>query len=73
GIPPYRVFSNRELAGIARARPRTREALAALAGVGPAKLESFAREILERIEAASAAPDPPATPQLAEAPQAAKT
>ncbi|HVS10710.1 MAG TPA: HRDC domain-containing protein [Planctomycetota bacterium] len=73
GIPPYRVFSNRELAGIARARPRTREALAALPGVGPAKLESFAREILERIEAASAAPEPPASAQLAEAPRAAKT
>jgi len=65
GIPPYRVFSNRELAGIARARPRTGEALAALPGVGPAKLESFAREILERIQAESAAP--------AESPQPVET
>jgi DNA helicase-2/ATP-dependent DNA helicase PcrA len=47
GVPPYVVFHDRTLAEIARQRPRTRTGLFAIDGVGPAKLERYADEILE--------------------------
>jgi DNA helicase II / ATP-dependent DNA helicase PcrA len=46
GIPPYVVFHDRTLAEIARRRPRSPEELAAVAGVGPTKLERYATEVL---------------------------
>jgi DNA helicase-2/ATP-dependent DNA helicase PcrA len=46
GIPPYVVFHDRTLAEIARRRPRSPEELAAVAGVGPTKLERYAKEVL---------------------------
>jgi DNA helicase II / ATP-dependent DNA helicase PcrA len=46
GIPPYVVFHDRTLAEIARQRPQTRTGLFAIDGVGPAKLERYAEEIL---------------------------
>ena len=47
GVPPYVVFHDRTLAEIARQRPRTRTGLFAIDGVGPAKLERYADEILD--------------------------
>jgi DNA helicase-2/ATP-dependent DNA helicase PcrA len=46
GIPPYVVFHDRTLAEIARRRPRSPEELATVAGVGPTKLERYAKEVL---------------------------
>jgi DNA helicase-2/ATP-dependent DNA helicase PcrA len=45
-VPPYVVFHDRTLAEIARQRPRTRTGLFAIDGVGPAKLERYADEVL---------------------------
>ena len=46
-VPPFHVFGNRVLAAIADARPRSRDELAEIAGVGPRKLERYADEVLE--------------------------
>ncbi len=51
-VPPFHVFHNRVLAAIADARPRSREELAGIAGVGPTKLERYGDEVLDVIAAA---------------------
>ncbi len=45
-VPPYVVFHDRTLEAIAAARPSTRTALAEISGVGPAKLEAYAADVL---------------------------
>ncbi|MDP8910709.1 MAG: HRDC domain-containing protein [Actinomycetota bacterium] len=45
-VPPFHVFGNPTLDAIARARPQTLEELAAVPGVGPAKLERYGDEVL---------------------------
>ena len=44
--PPYVIFHNSTLAEIVRRQPQTREQLAEVPGVGPAKLERYADELL---------------------------
>ncbi len=46
GVPPYCVVQNASIEQIARERPRTRDELAAIKGLGPARLEKYASEIL---------------------------
>jgi DNA helicase-2/ATP-dependent DNA helicase PcrA len=46
GVPAYVVFHDRTLAEIAERGCRDRAALAAISGVGPAKLERYADEVL---------------------------
>jgi DNA helicase II / ATP-dependent DNA helicase PcrA len=46
GVPAYVVFHDRTLAEIAERRPRDRADLASVGGVGPAKLERYADEVL---------------------------
>jgi DNA helicase II / ATP-dependent DNA helicase PcrA len=46
GVPAYVVFHDRTLDEIARRRPGSTGELAAVPGVGPAKLERYAREVL---------------------------
>jgi DNA helicase-2/ATP-dependent DNA helicase PcrA len=46
-VPPYVVFHNTVLAAIADARPRSRDELAEISGVGPAKLERYGDDVLE--------------------------
>jgi DNA helicase-2/ATP-dependent DNA helicase PcrA len=52
-VPPFHVFHNRVLDAIARARPRSRDELAAVPGIGPAKLERYGEQVLEVVAAAS--------------------
>jgi ATP-dependent DNA helicase RecQ len=47
GVPAYVVFHDRTLAAIAAGRPKSLGALAAVPGVGPAKLEAYGRTILD--------------------------
>ena len=54
GVPAYVVFSNRTLEEIARVRPETLGELAAVSGVGPAKLESYGERVLAELGAQSA-------------------
>jgi DNA helicase-2/ATP-dependent DNA helicase PcrA len=46
GVPAYVVFDNKTLEAIAAHSPEDRNALAAVPGVGPAKLERYAAEVL---------------------------
>jgi len=47
GVPPYVVFHDRTLIEIAQRRPGDLEALAAVSGVGAAKLERYGTAVLE--------------------------
>ncbi|TML17097.1 MAG: ATP-dependent DNA helicase UvrD2 [Actinobacteria bacterium] len=49
--PAYVIFHNSTLAEIVRRAPRTREELAAVPGVGPAKLERYGDAVLAALEA----------------------
>jgi ATP-dependent DNA helicase RecQ len=57
-MPPYVIFNNQVLDEIVRVRPRTPEALAAVKGFGPARLERYGAEILATINQASEIPTP---------------
>ena len=46
GVPAYIVLNDKHLAGIAKRRPSTLEALRACDGIGPAKLDTYGEEIL---------------------------
>jgi DNA helicase-2/ATP-dependent DNA helicase PcrA len=48
-VPAYVVFHDRTLHEIAAVRPQTREELSAISGVGPAKLERYADDVLEAL------------------------
>jgi DNA helicase II / ATP-dependent DNA helicase PcrA len=50
-VPAYVVFHNATLEEIAARRPRSLDELAAVPGVGPAKLERYGREVLEALVA----------------------
>jgi ATP-dependent DNA helicase RecQ len=52
-IPAYVVFHNTTLAEIAARRPTTIAELSAVPGVGPAKLERYGAEVLERLSSAA--------------------
>jgi DNA helicase-2/ATP-dependent DNA helicase PcrA len=51
-VPAYVVFDNRTLALIAEAKPITRAALLAIPGVGPAKLDRYAEDVLQIVKSA---------------------
>ncbi len=46
GVPPYVIFHDRTLAEIAASAPASRKALAAISGVGHAKLERYGADVL---------------------------
>lgn len=46
GVPPYAVFTNEQLAAMVTARVATVEALAAIDGVGPARVERYGPSFL---------------------------
>ena len=50
-VPPYVVFHDATLAAIAAARPASKRALAAVPGVGAAKLERYGDAILDVVAA----------------------
>ncbi|HYY76709.1 MAG TPA: ATP-dependent DNA helicase UvrD2 [Gaiellaceae bacterium] len=52
GIPAFVVFHDRTLEEIARRRPGDLAALAAVSGVGPAKLERYGGDVLDALAAA---------------------
>ena len=45
-VPPYVVFHDRTLAEIAHRRPSSAASLAAIPGVGPAKLDRYGESVL---------------------------
>lgn len=54
-VPPYVVFPDATLAGIAAARPITPDALLAVSGIGQSKLEKYGDAFLELVGAFEAA------------------
>jgi DNA helicase II / ATP-dependent DNA helicase PcrA len=50
-VPAYVVFSDATLEGIAAARPRNELELSLIKGVGPAKLDAYADDILDLVSA----------------------
>jgi DNA helicase-2/ATP-dependent DNA helicase PcrA len=52
GVPPYVIFHDKTLALIADARPTSPTALLEIAGIGPAKVDRYADEVLAVIGAA---------------------
>lgn len=52
GVPPYVVFSDATLRGMATARPRTRDELLQVSGVGKTKLRRYGDEFLSEIRSA---------------------
>ncbi|MFP5330803.1 MAG: HRDC domain-containing protein, partial [Acidimicrobiia bacterium] len=48
-VPAYVVFSDATLEAIATARPRNELELSLIKGVGPAKLDAYADDILELV------------------------
>jgi DNA helicase-2/ATP-dependent DNA helicase PcrA len=51
-VPAYVVFDNKTLALIAAAKPSTRAALLAIPGVGKAKLDRYAEDVLQIVKTA---------------------
>ncbi|MEW6747388.1 MAG: HRDC domain-containing protein [Planctomycetota bacterium] len=46
GVPPYVVFTNAQLALIARSRPDSKTALGHIEGIGKAKIEEYGEDLL---------------------------
>ena len=46
GMPPYVIFHDRTLLALAAARPRDRDQLRRVKGIGPAKLDAYAETLL---------------------------
>jgi ATP-dependent DNA helicase RecQ len=75
-VPPYVVFTNRQLAEIAVRNPESLSALSAVEGVGNAKLSQYGKEVLACLrppeepqektsgEAPEPSPPPPADPEV---------
>jgi ATP-dependent DNA helicase RecQ len=60
GVPPYVVFHDSTLRGIAEARPRTLAQLSQIQGVGAAKLERYGAAMLAAVAAQEETGDAPA-------------
>ena len=52
GVPLYAVFTNEQLAAIARQRCDTATALGSIEGVGPARLQRYGAAVLDSLRAA---------------------
>ena len=52
GVPPYVIFHDATLRGIATLRPATTDELAGVPGIGAGKLERYGELVLETVRAA---------------------
>ena len=57
GVPPYILFTNRQLAAMVRLRPGSLSALGAIEGIGKAKLQNYGQELLALLARPRAGPD----------------
>ena len=53
GVPAYVVLTNATLEAVCRSLPADEDELLAVPGMGPARVERYARELLELVSAAS--------------------
>jgi superfamily II DNA helicase RecQ len=68
GVPVYTIFTNEQLAEMARLRPTTKDALGSIAGVGTARLERYGETVLGMVRGDQASTEPrvPAGPDAPE-------
>ena len=59
GVPPYIVFTNRQLAAMVRLRPGSFSGLGAIEGIGKAKLENYGQELLALLARPQGEPESP--------------
>ena len=57
GVPPYLIFSNRELLELVRKRPESPTALSNLPGIGRGKVQRSAAEVLPLVRLPEPAPE----------------
>ena len=57
GVPPYILFTNRQLAAMVRLRPGSLSALGAVEGIGKAKLQNYGQELLALLARPVGGPD----------------
>lgn len=57
GVPPYALFTNEQLATMIRQQARSLDDLAAIPGVGKARLEKYGGAFLEILRESPAAPE----------------
>lgn len=64
GVPVYTIFTNEQLAEMARLRPQMRAELGSIAGVGEARLEKYGDAVLGLVRGAGSSTEPgsPADP-----------
>ena len=62
GVPPYALFTNEQLADMARQRPHSLEALRAINGVGDARAGKYGAAFLNILHPPPAAPAPDGPP-----------
>ncbi len=62
GIPPYRVFTNKELEAIVKARPTSVAAVQSIPGFGPAKTSKYGEDIAAAVCASSETASPVPAP-----------
>ena len=53
GVPAFRVLSNRQMAALARERPRDAEALTHVPGIGPARAKNYGGDLIKLLSAGS--------------------
>ncbi len=58
GVPLYTIFTNEQLAAVARLRPGTKAELGSIAGVGEARLEKYGEAVLGLVRGAEPSTDP---------------
>jgi len=68
GIPPYRVFTNKELEAIVKARPTSVAAVQSIPGFGPAKTSKYGEDIAAAVCASSETASPVPAPAPAPTP-----
>ena len=57
GVPPYMVCTNKQLAAMINARPRSLSKLGAIDGIGKAKLEKYGQDLLAMLARPRSGPD----------------
>ncbi|MCP5520958.1 MAG: HRDC domain-containing protein [Verrucomicrobiales bacterium] len=70
GVPAYMVFTNEQLASLARSRPETLSAMGGIEGIGKARIEKHGERLLSLIHPPTAEAGPAGDPNPAAPPAA---
>lgn len=67
GVPAYVLFTNAELARLARERPASLNALGAIEGIGPGKIRRYGTALLDELHGRDETPSAPSAAPVANA------